>query len=63
MKYVIEILKKELQAEKKYKYAHEKTLREGAITASSKRVFEMSVRLAQERIPQLEKALKVLKKY
>jgi len=60
MKYVIDLLKKQLRNEKNYKTTHEKCLRDGVGNVSDHRAFEMSIRLAQERIPQLEKAIKML---
>jgi len=62
MKYVIEILKKELRKEKNYQTTHNKCLRDGVGNVSDKRAFEMSVRIAQKRIPELEQALDIIQK-
>lgn len=52
MKYVIHVLKKKLQSEKHCAQVHSKL-------AADKR-FAISAKLAQERIPQLEKAIEIL---
>ncbi len=52
MKYVLHILKKKLQSEKHCALVHSKL-------AHDKR-FAASARMAQERIPQLEKAIEIL---
>ncbi len=61
MKYALGILKKELRKEKNYKYQHEKCLKDFKGNISDERAFQMSVRIADERIPQLEKAIKILR--
>ena len=59
MKYVIDMLKHEVKKETSYACQHRKSLAETQ-RISDKRVFEMSIRLAEERIPQLKKSLKLL---
>jgi hypothetical protein len=60
LEYAIEILKHELRKEKSYLSNHKSQLKRNPLNVSDKRVFEMSVRLAQNRIPQLESAIEKL---
>ena len=57
MNYALKILKQELKNEKTYKKEHEKILKEDNLIVSDKRVFKISVRLAEKRIPQLNEAI------
>lgn len=59
MEYVVNLLERHLKNEKSYKCTHTKLLKNGSVT--DKRAYEMSIRLAQQRIPQLEKAINILK--
>ena len=59
MKYVLQILKHELKKEKSYESQHRAAAAK-AEHISDQRMYEMSVRNAQERIPQLKTAIKIL---
>lgn len=62
MKYVIELLEHDLEMEKKYRETHSEGFdaNKSADEGSDEWAFSESVRLANERIPQLEAAIKKL---
>jgi len=62
MRYVLEILQKELRNEKVYLTNHKKEMENPMIKVSDYRVFQMSVRIAEKRIPLLQKAINKLSK-